>query len=160
QVGAIPTVPALRPMTDGKLNFSAAKPPTTGRRNNQGLEAVAVTPDATRLVATLQSATVQDTAGANAATRNNTRIPVYDLPKTRPATGPVGHYVLQLPTLRQKGDGQPADATAAQSEMVALNDHQFLVLSRDSNGRGTDKPNDAVFKSVLLVDLDRATNLV
>ena len=159
QIGAIPAPPALAPMSDGKLNFSAAKPPTTGRRNNQGLEAAAVTPDGTRLVTILQSATVQDTAGADAATRNNTRVLVYDISKTRTPKAPIGHYVLQLPTVRVKGDGQPADVTAAQSEMVALNDHQFLVLSRDGNGRGTGKPNDGVFKSILLVDTRGATNL-
>ncbi|WP_165184683.1 esterase-like activity of phytase family protein [Caulobacter soli] len=159
QVGAIAAPPALAPMADGKLNFSAAKPPATGRRNNQGLEAAAVTPDGTRLITILQSATVQDTAGADAATRNNTRILVYDITKTRTPKAPIGHYVLQLPTVRQKADGQPADVTAAQSEMVALNDHQFLVLSRDGNGRGTGKPYDGVFKSILLVDTRGATNL-
>ena len=159
QVGAIPPVPALRPMIDGKLNFTAARAPDTGRRNNQGLEAAAVTPDGKRLVVILQSATVQDTDGANAATRNNTRILVYDISKTRTPKAPIGHYVLQLPTLRETGDGKPADVTAAQSEMAALNDHQFLVLSRDGNGRGSGKPSAPVFKSVLLVDTRGATNL-
>jgi hypothetical protein len=146
-------------MTGGKVTFSAAKPPETGRRNNQGLEAAAVTPDGKRLVVILQSATIQDTDGADAATRNNTRILVYDISKTRTPKTPIGHYVLQLPTLRETGDGKPADATAAQSEMSALNDHQFLVLSRDGNGRGNGKPRDPVFKSVLLVDTHGATNL-
>lgn len=159
QVGAIPAPPALAPISDGRLNFTAAKAPATGRRNNQGLEAAAVTPDGKRLIAILQSAAIQDTAGADAATRNNTRILIYDISKTRTPKAPVGHYVLQLPTLRQKGDGKPADQTAAQSEMVALNDHQFLVLSRDSAGRGTGKANDPVFKSILLVDVRGATNL-
>ena len=159
QLGAIPPVPALLPMIDGKLNYTAAKAPDTGRRNNQGLEAAAVTPDGKRLVVILQSATMQDSDGANAAARNNTRILVYDISKTRTPKAPVGHYVLQLPTLRETGDGKPANRTAAQSEMSALNDHQFLVLSRDGNGRGNGKPYDPVFKSVLLVDTRGATNL-
>ena len=159
QVGAIPPVPALMPMIDGKVNFTSAKAPDTGRRANQGLEAAAVTPDGKRLVVILQSATVQDTDGSNAATRNNTRILVYDISKTRTPKAPIGHYVLQLPTLRESGDGKPADGTAAQSEMSALNDHQFLVLSRDGNGRGNGKARDPVFKSVLLVDTREATNL-
>lgn len=159
QVGAIQTVPALLPMTAGRLNFGAEKPPATGRRNNQGLEALSVSPDGTRLIAILQSATVQDTAGADAATRNNTRILVYDISKTRTPTAPIGHYVLQLPTVRENGDGQPADVTAAQSEMLALNDTQFLVLARDGNGRGKGSTKAPVFKSVLLVDTAGATNL-
>jgi len=158
QIGAIQTVPALLPMRDGTLNFTAEKPPTTGRRNNQGLEALAVSPDGKRLIAILQSATVQDT-GADSATRNNTRVLVYDISKTRTPKAPVGHYILQLPTVREAGDGKSADVTAAQSEMLALNDHQFLVLARDANGRGKGTTKAPVFKSVLLVDTDGATNL-
>lgn len=47
--------------------------------------------------------------------------------------------------------------TGAQSAIVALNDHQLLILSREGNGRGaTGAP---VFKSVLLADLTHATNI-
>ncbi len=159
QVGAIQAPPALLPMRKGQLDFTAESAPATGRRNNQGLEALAVTPDGKRLIAILQSATVQDTAGSNAATRNNTRILVYDISKSRTPKAPIAHYVLQLPTVRENGDGQPADATAAQSEMLALNDHQFLVLARDANGRGKGSTKAPVFKSVLLVDTAGATNL-
>jgi hypothetical protein len=159
QTGAIQTVPALAPMRGGQLDFTAETPPNTGRRNNQGLEALAVSPDGRRLIAILQSATVQDTAGADAATRNNTRILVYDISRTRTPKAPIGHYVLQLPTLREAGDGQAADVTAAQSEMLALNDHQFLVLARDANGRGKGTTKAPMFKSVLLVDTAGASNL-
>jgi hypothetical protein len=159
QIGAIQAVAALLPITAGQLNFNAEKPPRTGRRNNQGLEALSISPDGTRLFAILQSATIQDTAGADAATRNNTRVLVYDITKTRTPKTPIGHYVLQLPTVRENGDGQPADVTAAQSEMLALNDHQFLVLARDGNGRGKGATRAPVFKSVLLVDIAGATNL-
>lgn len=159
QTGAIPAIGAFRPMVGGKLNFTAVKAPDTGRRNNQGLEAASVSPDGKRLFVILQSATVQDTDGSNQATRNNTRVLVYDISETRTPTAPIGHFVLQLPTLRETGDGKPADATAAQSEMIALNDHQFLVLARDGNGRGNGKPNDGVFKSVLVADTKGATNL-
>jgi hypothetical protein len=159
QIGAIQAVPALLPTRKGQLDFTAEAAPTTGRRNNQGLEALSVSPDGKRLIAILQSATVQDTAGSNAATRNNTRILVYDIAKSRTPKAPIGHYVLQLPTVRENGDGQAADVTAAQSEMLALNDHQFLVLARDANGRGKGSTRSPVFKSVLLVDTDGATNL-
>ncbi|CAN5578060.1 esterase-like activity of phytase family protein [soil metagenome] len=159
QIGAIQTVPALLPMRNGKLDFTAVTPPTTGRRNNQGLESLAISPDGQRLIAILQSATVQDSAGLDAATRNNTRILVYDISRTRTPKAPIGHYVLQLPTVREAGDGQAADATAAQSEMLALNAHQFLVLARDANGRGKGTTRAPVFKSVLLVDTDGASNL-
>ncbi|WP_035018160.1 esterase-like activity of phytase family protein [Caulobacter sp. UNC358MFTsu5.1] len=159
QIGAIQAPPALLPMRKGQMDFTAESAPTTGRRNNQGLEALAVTPDGKRLVAILQSATMQDTAGSNAATRNNTRVLVYDISKSRTPKAPIGHYVLQLPVVRESGDGQAADVTAAQSEMLALNDHQFLVLARDANGRGKGSTKAPVFKAVLLVDTTGATNL-
>ena len=159
QIGAIQTVPALMPVTNGKIDFNSDKAPDTGRRNNQGLEALSVTPDGHYLVTIVQSAAMQDTIRKDAATRNNTRVLVYDISKTKTPTEPVAHYVLQLPTYRENGDGGPADATAAQSEMLALSDTQFLVLSRDGNGRGKGSANAAVYKSVLLIDTTGATNL-
>ncbi|CAN7591650.1 esterase-like activity of phytase family protein [Phenylobacterium sp. LjRoot225] len=160
QIGAIQTVSALLPRTGGVVNFNGGAAPTTGRRNNQGLEAVAVTPDGQRLVTILQSATLQDTGSGNQG-RNNTRILVYDISQTRTPTAPVEHYVLQLPVLTTAGDGGAPNATAAQSEMLALNSNQFLVLSRDGIGRGADPnaANSPVFKSVLLVDTTGATNI-
>ncbi|WP_156679471.1 esterase-like activity of phytase family protein [Sphingomonas profundi] len=160
-IGAIQTVPALLPRTAGAINFNSVNPPTTGRRNNQGLEAVSITPDGTRLVTILQSATVQDTAGSNQATRNNTRVLVYDISGNATPANPIGHYVLQLPIFTQAGNGAAPDRTAAQSEMLALNDSQFLVLARDGIGRGAgaSATNSAVFKSVLLIDTTGATNL-
>ncbi|TVV73328.1 esterase-like activity of phytase family protein [Sphingomonas solaris] len=160
-LGAIQTVPALLPRTAGAIDFNSVNPPATGRRNNQGLEAVAITPDGNRLVTILQSATVQDTAGSNQATRNNTRVLVYDISGTATPASPIGHYVLQLPIFTQAGNGAAPDRTAAQSEMLALNTSQFLVLSRDGIGRGagTSATNSPVFKSVLLIDTTGATNL-
>ncbi|RRN63298.1 esterase-like activity of phytase family protein [Caulobacter sp. 602-1] len=156
--GAIQTVPALLPIKKGQLNFGAEKAPEQGRRNNQGLEALTISPDGKRLIAVLQSATVQDSASNN-ATRNNTRVLVYDISKTRLPKAPIGHYALQLPTVRENGDGQAADVTAAQSEAVALSEDRLLVLARDGNGRGKGAPNAPVYKSILLVDLAGATNL-
>ena len=161
QLGAIQTVPAILPRTAGAINFNGAGAPDTGRRNNQGLEALAITSDGKKLVTILQSATVQDTDGSNQNTRNNTRILVYDISGGATPAAPIGHYVLQLPTFTQNGGGGPVNRTAAQSEMLALNDTQFLVLSRDGIGRGSgaSATNSPVFKSVLLVDISGATNI-
>lgn len=164
QIGAIQTVPALLPRVGGTVNFDSTVTATTatGRRGNQGLEAMALTPDNKKLVTILQSATVQDTNGTAQATRNNTRILVYDVSGNATPSQPIGHYVLQLPTFTNSGNGAAVDRTAAQSEMLALNDTQFLVLSRDGLGRGVAAPaglSTPVFKSILLVDTTGATNL-
>lgn len=163
QIGAIQTVAAMLPRTGGSINFNSVTPGQTGRRNNQGLEAMALTPDNKKLAVIQQSATVQDTNGSSQQTRNNTRILVYDLSSNATPTNPVGHYVLQLPVFNSNGSGGAADRTAAQSEMLALNDTQFLVLARDGLGRGVaanaSTSTTPVYKSILLVDTSGATNL-
>lgn len=156
--GVIPAVAAIAPRVGGQLNFGATKAPESGRRNNQGIEGLALSPDGKRLFALLQSATVQDTGPGNQG-RSNTRVLVYDISAGRTPARPIGHYVLQLPQVALTGD--KPNATAALSEALALDDHRLLVLSRDNIGRGGE-PKGAttpVFKSILLVDLAGATNL-
>ena len=161
QIGAIQAPEALLPRSAaGAVNFRGDVAPTTGRRNNQGLEAASVTPDGKKLVTILQSATIQDNGTGNQG-RSNTRILVYDISTSRTPAKPVEHYVLQLPVINSAGVGAAPNATAAQSEMLALNTNQFLVLSRDGVGRGSgaNAANSPVFKSVLLVDTTGATNI-
>ncbi|MBY0521135.1 MAG: esterase-like activity of phytase family protein, partial [Sphingomonas sp.] len=56
QIGAIQTVPALLPRNAaGVIDFNSTNPGATGRRNNQGLEAMALTPDNKRLVTILKA---------------------------------------------------------------------------------------------------------
>ncbi len=159
QLGGIQATPALLPRTGGVINFNGDNPPDTGRRNNQGLEAITVTPDQKRLVTVLQSATIQDNPSGQDQNRNNTRIVVYDISATRTPTAPVAEFILQLPITRNSGNGGAPDKTAAQSEALALNGHQFLILSRDGNGRGNGSTRPEVFRSVILVDTAGATNI-
>ncbi|MFZ4767957.1 MAG: esterase-like activity of phytase family protein, partial [Roseimicrobium sp.] len=133
--------------------------PTNGRRNNQGLEGLAVSPDGSRLLALMQSALVQD--GAAAQTRHNTRLFVYDIAGAN-LENPVlvGEYVVQLPRYDLNGDGSGLDATAAQSEIVAISNTQFLMLPRDGNGLGKGTTDPIVTKTVDLVDFSDATNIL
>lgn len=157
--GFIAPDPAVAPMKDGKLNDNSVKAPDTGRRNNQGIEAVSITPDGKTLVAVLQSATLQDSsASKDQANRANTRIFLYDIAENPTPKAPKAVYALTLPVIASKGDGK-IDKTAAQSEVVALDDHRFLVLSRDGNGLGAKPGVPEVFKVILLVDTNGATNL-
>jgi hypothetical protein len=167
QIGAIQANPDIIPRVNGQINFNGTNdaplvPGSTGRRSNQGLEGLSVSPDGKRLFAVLQSATLQDNPTNTAVRRNNTRVLVYDISSNRTPTTPVEEYVLQLPVFNNSATGVGApNATAAQSEILALNNTQFLVLSRDGNGRGTNgNANQIAFKSVLLVDTTGATNLV
>jgi uncharacterized protein YhjY with autotransporter beta-barrel domain len=166
QIGAIQANPDLLPRVNGQINFNGTNdaplvPGSTGRRSNQGLEGLSVSPDGKRLFAVLQSATLQDNPTNVAARRNNTRVLIYDIGANRTPTAPVAEYVLQLPVFNNSATGTgTANATAAQSEVLALNNTQFLVLSRDGNGRGTNgNANQIAFKSVLLVDIAGATNI-
>ncbi|WP_159727070.1 esterase-like activity of phytase family protein [Methylosinus sp. Ce-a6] len=157
-VGSIGIPSALLPRNNGAIDFNSTSAPQTGRRNNQGLEAVSVSPDGARLFAILQSATIQDQASGQ-QTRNNTRILVYDISTNPTPAAPVESYVLQLPTLTQNGKGGSPNRTAAQSETVALNDRQLLVLARDGTGQGSSPGNPIVVKSIFLVDIGGATNI-
>ena len=143
--------------SDGGLSYTSLTDAKTGRRLNQGLEGIALTPDNKKLVTLLQSAAMQDST-TNQQTRTNTRLMIYDISQTNTPTNPIADYVMQLPVFTSNGNGGPVNRTAAQSEILALNDSQFLVLARDGNGLGQANLNP-VFKSILLVDIAGATNI-
>jgi len=145
----VPTSPA------GTINF-AADPPVDGRRINQGMEGIAQSPDGTKLFGLLQSATIQDSGSGNVG-RSNARLVVYDLSSSDTPTDPTQQYVIQLPRIDDNGGTAAVNRTGAQSSIIALNDHQLLILSRDGNGRGSS--GSPVFKSILLADLSNATNI-
>jgi len=151
-IGVITPPAAVQPHTGANLNFISTAAPTDGRRNNQGLEGIALSPDGSKLFTLLQSATVQD-SGSAAQNRLYTRLAVYDVSGSATPGAPVAEYVLPLPTYTQNGAGGAPNATAAQSEIIAIDDHRILVLSRDGQGGGSTTNNPSVFKSILLVDL-------
>lgn len=150
---------AVQPRSGGRPDFRSLQPPETGRRNNQGVEGMSLSPDGHTLFVALQSALMQDSVAGNAAGRTDIRVLVYDVRRTPTPRQPVAHYVMQLPAYTADGKGGPPDRTAAQSEIRAIDDHRFLMLSRDSAGVGAEAKAPIVYKSILLVDLARATNL-
>jgi len=174
-IGYIPTVNALTPRIGGLVNYSAADAVAgqTGRRNNQGMEGLSLSPDGRTLFVMLQSAALQDSNLGNDAQRTTTRLLAYDISTNATPTNPVGHWVMELPVFNRgntngTAPGGAPNRTAAQSEILALNSTQLLVLSRDGNGKGNDSTNLAnngsdgrpmIYKSILLVDTAAATNL-
>ncbi len=161
QIDGIVTIPQAlvphRPAVGPDPYFTASPANTDGRRVNQGMEGIAISPDGTRLFAMLQSATLQD-SGADNQGRSNTRVLVYDLSGGDIPTDPIGQYVVQLPRIDSDLNGS-LDRTGAQSSILALDNNQLLILSRDGNGRGPSVATGPVFKSVLLADLSTGTNI-
>jgi len=84
---------------------ASASVQTGGRRDNQGMEAVDLTPDGRYLVTMLQSATRQDNPADNNQGRLFTRLMVYDVSKTATPTSTIGHYLVELPTFDRDGTG-------------------------------------------------------
>ena len=111
-----------------------------GRIANKGMEGLAITPDGTTLVGIMQNALIQDAAQGKAQSKL-LRIVTFDI-----ATGAATHqYGYKLTT----GSGV--------SEILAINNHEFLVDERDGNGRGS--ANDAVVKQLFKIDLSGATDI-
>jgi hypothetical protein len=110
-----------------------------GRVANKGAEGLAVTPDGRMLAVALQSALLQD--GGTGAQGAFTRIVTIDI-----ASGAVkAQYAYPLFATK------PGKYTTI-SELLALNDHQFLVDERD--GKGFEGGGSASYKMLNLVDID------
>ncbi len=106
---------------------------SSGRTTNKGMEGLAITPDGTTLVGIMQAPLLQDT-------NKVVRIVTVDI-----ASGTTHEYAYQL----TNGTGV--------SEIVAINNHEFLVDERDGKGLG-DNSNAAV-KQVFKIDLDGAQEI-
>ena len=142
----------------GTANF-LLDPPVNGRRINQGMEGIAQSPDGKKLFALLQSATIQDSGSGNQG-RSNARLVVYDVSSSATPVDPIAQYVIQLPRADDGGstsNGNTVNRNCAQSAILALNNQQLLILTRDGNGRGA--AGAPVFKSIILADLSGATNI-
>ncbi len=113
---------------------------TVGRVTNKGMEGLAITPSGNLLVGAMQANLEQDK-------KSSLRIVTID---TR--TGATREYAYKL----TKGSGI--------SEIVAVNEHQFLVDERDGSGLAdtpllTDTASAAKVKKLFLIDLDGATDI-
>jgi hypothetical protein len=118
---------------------------TSGRIPNRGMEGLAISPDGRTLVGILQSPLLQD-GGTNGST---TRIVTIDI-----ETGVVVHeYGYTLDNIGTATN--PKYVTV--SDILALNDHEFLVDERDGQGLGDDSV--ASFKRLYKIDIDGAIDV-
>jgi hypothetical protein len=111
---------------------------SSGRVANKGMEGLAITPDGTTLVGFEQSPLIQD--GGDGGRAN--RIVTIDT-----ETGATKQYVF---------DNYLSDKnkTYNSSEILAVNDHTFLVLERD--GKGLGDGSNADVKRIYKIDLNDA----
>lgn len=125
-------VPNLRPVGADEISSN-----TVGRTANKGMEGLAITPDGRTLVGIMQTALIQD---ANEGATKLLRIVTIDI-----ASGRTHQYAYLLTT----GSGV--------SEIVAINDHEFLVDERDGKGRGDG--SKAKVKQLFKIDLAGAVDV-
>jgi len=111
---------------------------TSGRTSNKGMEGLAITPDGKTLVGIMQAALIQD--AAISASKKLLRIVTIDV-----ATGTTHEYGYLLTT----GSGV--------SDIVAINDHEFLIDERDGAGLGDG--TSALVKQVFRIDLTGAVDI-
>jgi hypothetical protein len=162
-IAAIRPPEAFIPRRGGKQDFSSNNPPVgtqydsgdpvSGRQNNQGFEGMSVSPDGRTLFVVNQSALRQDLDASNVkATRRNVRVLVYDVSGTPRL---IHEYALQLPTYLEGGKVN----VAAQSELLVIDDHRFMLLCRDSGGGFASKRPESLYRKIVLVNTRGASDL-
>ncbi len=113
---------------------------TSGRVANKGMEGLAITPDGKTLVGIMQTALIQDAALGGQAV-NLLRIVTIDIAS--------GQWTHEYGYLLTTGSGV--------SEIVAINQHEFLVDERDGSGLGNG--NKAKIKQLFKIDLANAVDI-
>jgi hypothetical protein len=115
---------------------------SAGKRLNRGFEGLAVSPDGHTVFAMLQSAMLDEGGGSGAITR----IVAFDT-KSRRAKAQYAY--------KMEGSSQGRGISA----LVALNDHEFLVLERNNRGLGVDGELTPPNKKIFRIDLTGATDV-
>jgi hypothetical protein len=154
-VGMFETPANFVPKVDGSTDYVAERGDglNAGRQDNRGFEGLTVTPDGKKLFAVPQDPLVNEPPPNNGRDGRNLRIVVFDNDPASPTyRKSIAQYAYQLElqadvAQRILDAGGEADEDNPRqgrniglSAIVALNDHQFLVLERDNRGIGVDDP--------------------
>jgi hypothetical protein len=112
----------------------------SGRQPNRGMEGLAINPQGTKLYGMMQNALIQDNALDSNLKRvgKNNRLLEIDL-----SSGATREFLYQLD-----------DKSNGVNEIVAVNDHEFLVLERDGKAGSSAK-----FKKIFKIDIAGATDI-
>jgi hypothetical protein len=130
----VPPARFLVTAPDGEPAHELPPSNSKGRQPNHGFEGLAITPDNTKLFAILQSPLIQDGAldSANKKIGLNCRILELTL-----ATGATRELVYTLDAPKH-----------GVNEMLAINDHEFIVEERDNKGG-----EEAKFRKLFKIDI-------
>jgi hypothetical protein len=139
---SLPSNVLPRNAASGVVNYANNTGNTAGKRANRGFEGLAISPDGRTLYAMLQSAML-DEGGSNGTVN---RIVAFDTRTARP----LAQYAY-----RMEGNSQGRGISA----LVAINDHEFLVLERNNRGLGVDANLASANKKVFRIDLTGATDV-
>lgn len=126
----------------GTPNFAGDAGNSLGKRTNRGFEGLAISPDGKFAYAMLQSAMLDEGGGGGVYAR----IVKFDTDTLEA----VAQYAYRL-----EGSSQGRGISA----LVALNDHEFLVLERNNRGVGVDSELTPPNKKVFRIDIGTATDV-
>jgi hypothetical protein len=121
---------------------------TSGRQSNRGMEGLAISPNDRFLFGMMQNALIQDNGlepGDTDRLGVNNRIIKIDL-----LTGKKQEYVYVLDAIN-RGQGT--------CEILAINDHEFLVLERDNRSFLAAEPQAPTRKTIYKIDINGATDV-
>jgi hypothetical protein len=121
---------------------------TAGRQGNRGMEGLAISPDGRTLFGIMQNALIQDhglTPGTTDRLGLNNRLLKIDL-----VTGETHEYVYVLDAIN-RGQGV--------CEILAINDHEFLVVERDNRSNLQTPPQAPTRKTIYKINLTGATDV-
>ncbi|HWU49498.1 MAG TPA: esterase-like activity of phytase family protein [Asticcacaulis sp.] len=130
----------LSPRGDEELSGNIS-----GREANHGMEGLSITPDGRTLVGIMQTALIQDGGEKDGG---DLRMLAIDI-----ASGSAKQYAYPL----DNWGSEDKPKYNAVSEILAVNDHQFLVDERDGKGRGT--ASSAANKLIYLADIAGAQDI-
>lgn len=165
----------LLPKQGATLNYVDGRGTiTTGRQDNRGFEGLTITPDGKYALAVLQDPLVNegtDNGTIDGRRSRNVRIVKFDV-----ASGEaVGQYIYQLDARADINANVPGHTFSGSAQgrniglsaIIAINDHEFLVIERDNRGLGVENAdltdgNDADFvgiKRIYKIDITGATDV-
>ena len=121
---------------------------SSGRQANRGMEGLAISPDGMTLFGIMQNALLQDgalTPGTTTRVGLNSRIL-----QLNTASGETREYVYRIEAA-SRGQGV--------SDILAINDHEFLVIERDNRSWLAAVPEAPTRKWIYKIDIDGATDV-